>query len=97
MAIFLFRQWHLPGIPGQTATFSATVLGSPAPTLQWYSNSVANPAYVAIPNATNSTLSLPGITTAQSGSLFYLQAVNIYGSSTNTPCRFDGQQSIHFQ
>jgi hypothetical protein len=73
------------GNPGDTATFSATVLGSPTPTLQWYSNSVANPAWVAISGATTATLTLHNITQAQGGSLFYLQAVNTYGTSTNTP------------
>jgi hypothetical protein len=73
------------GAPGATATFSATALGNPAPTLQWYSNSPANPTYVAIPNATNSTLTISGITSAQSGSLFTLVAVNIYGTASNTP------------
>ena len=73
------------GNPGDTATFSATVVGNPTPTLQWYSNSVANPAWVAISGANGSTLTLHNITQAQSGSLFYLQAVNTYGLSTNTP------------
>ncbi|MGD0814679.1 MAG: immunoglobulin domain-containing protein [Verrucomicrobiota bacterium] len=73
------------GNPGDTATFSATVLGSPAPSLQWYSNSVANPTWVQIPGATTATLTLHSISQAQSGSLFYLKASNIYGSSTNTP------------
>ncbi len=73
------------GNPGDTATFSATVLGVPTPTYQWYSNSVAAPAWVAISGATTTTLSLPSITQAQSGSLFYLSAVNSYGTSTNTP------------
>ena len=74
------------GNPGDTATFSATVLGSPTPTLQWYSNSTALPnTWVAISGATTATLTLHNITQAQSGSEFYLQAVNTYGSSTNTP------------
>jgi hypothetical protein len=73
------------GNPGATATFSATVLGVPTPTYQWYSNSVANTNYVAIPGATSATLTLPNITTAQSGSLFILVVSNVYGSSSSTP------------
>jgi hypothetical protein len=73
------------GDPGETATFSATVLGVPAPTCQWYSNSVANPTYVAIPGATSTNLSVANINVSQSGSLFYLVVSNVYGMSQSAP------------
>lgn len=71
------------GPPGVTATFTATVLGTGPITNQWYSNSVANPTFVAIPGATSTNLSLANITLAQSGSQFYLASTNIYGGSVS--------------
>ena len=73
------------GAPGETATFSATVLGAPTVTYQWYSNSPANLTYMAIPGATSSNLSVANINTSQSGSMFYLVASNAYGSSQSAP------------
>jgi len=67
------------GAPGQTATFTATVLGVPTLTYQWYSNSVGNPTFVAIPGATSTNLSLTNVSTSQNGSQLYLVASNAYG------------------
>jgi hypothetical protein len=71
--------------PGQTATFSATVIGIPTPALQWYSNSPANPTYVAIPGATTTNLTLTSVTTNQNGSQFYLFASNTFGTTASIP------------
>jgi hypothetical protein len=82
------------GNPGETATFSATVLGVPTPTCQWYSNSVADPTYVAIPGATSKNLSLADITTNQDGSQFYLVVSNVYGTSQSAPVNLSVNNTV---
>jgi hypothetical protein len=64
---------------GQTIPFSVSATGSPMLTYLWYSNSVADPTFVAIPDATNSTFDLVNSTTNESGSLFYVVVGNAYG------------------
>ena len=73
------------GNPGSTASFSATVLGVPAPTCQWYSNSPAHTNFVAISGATSTNYSFANVNTSQTGCQFYLVATNVYGSSTSAP------------
>jgi hypothetical protein len=64
---------------GQTISFSISATGSPTLTYQWYSNSVANPTFVAIPSATLSTFNLVDTDTNESGSQFYAIVSNAYG------------------
>ncbi|HEY3863258.1 MAG TPA: immunoglobulin domain-containing protein [Verrucomicrobiae bacterium] len=70
------------GAPGQSAIFSASVLGA-FPSYQWYSNSVANPTFVAIPGAMSSNYIVASVASGQGGSQFYLVASNAYGVSTS--------------
>lgn len=65
---------------GQTGTFTVAVSGSAPLYYQWYSNSTANPTFVAIAAATNATLSLPNLQAGQSNSMFYVVVTNAYGS-----------------
>jgi hypothetical protein len=69
---------------GQTATFSVTATGSPILSYQWYSNSVANTNFVAVASGTNATLSLPNLSSGQSGSMFYAIVSNAYGTAQST-------------
>lgn len=65
---------------GQTGVFTVAVSGSAPLYYQWYSNSTANPTFVAITAATNATLSLPNLQAGQSNSMFYVVVTNAYGS-----------------
>jgi pectin methylesterase-like acyl-CoA thioesterase len=65
-------------IAGMNATLSATVNGSPAPTLQWQVNGAA------ITSATNSTLVLTNIQLSQNGYVYSLVATNPVGALTNS-------------
>jgi hypothetical protein len=69
---------------GQTISFSVAATGSPTLTYQWYSNSVANTNFVAIPGATNSTFNLVNSDTNESGSEFYAIVANSYGSADSS-------------
>jgi len=60
---------------GQTATFSVTASGSPAPTYQWQNASTG----ADIPGATAATYTTPVTTTADSGSKFQVVAANSAG------------------
>ena len=62
---------------GTAVTFSATVTGTPAPTLQWQRNGTA------IPGATAATLTLPAVTSADAGS-YALVATNAAGTRTSS-------------
>jgi PKD repeat protein len=67
---------------GRTVTFSAAFGGNPTPTLQWEVNKGSG--YVNVPNATNSTLTLPNVQTTDSGS-YSLYATNVAGGLNSTP------------
>jgi hypothetical protein len=58
-----------------TATFSATVIGTPPLTLQWY-----NENNQAIAGATNTTLVLSDVPASDNGSSYYLTAINEYNN-----------------
>jgi hypothetical protein len=60
---------------GESATFTATVEGSPAPTFQWQVSADAGGNWVDVAGATDSTLTLTNTSTAQSGNLYRLRAV----------------------
>lgn len=69
---------------GQSAVFSVTSGGTGPLSYQWYSNSVANPTYVAIPSATAATLTLNNLAAGQNGSLFYVVVSNSYGTAESS-------------
>ncbi len=66
---------NLTVIQGNNATFSASVSGSPIPTLQWLDNN-SNP----IPGATTSSLTISNVQFAQNGFTYTLTASNSAGS-----------------
>jgi O-glycosyl hydrolase len=63
---------------GQTATFSVTATGTPAPTYQWMKGGTA------ISGATSSSYTTPATTTADSGSSFTVTVSNSAGSKTSS-------------
>ena len=60
-------------LAGQAAAFAVVALGYPSPTLQWSKNGVA------IPGATNPSLSLTNVQTSDAGA-YSVQATNVVGS-----------------
>jgi beta-galactosidase len=64
---------------GQTATFTVTATGAPAPTYQWQKNA-GN-----ISGATSSTYTTPATTSADSGESFRVVVTNSVGSVTSKP------------
>lgn len=69
---FLTQPQNQTVVPGGTATFSATVAGSPALIYQWRSNSVS------LPGATNATLILSNVQPSQAAS-YSLAVTNALG------------------
>ncbi|HLP77576.1 MAG TPA: pectinesterase family protein [Candidatus Paceibacterota bacterium] len=63
---------------GTTVNLSPLVTGNPVPTYQWQTNGVN------IPDATNSTLTLPDVSIDQSGYVYSLIANNAIGAVTNS-------------
>jgi alpha-tubulin suppressor-like RCC1 family protein len=66
---------------GQTAVFEAAASGFPPPAVQWEVSTDGGFTYVPIEGATSNTLSLPGVTTAQSGSRFRALFKNAAGEA----------------
>jgi len=64
-------------VAGTSTTLSPTILGTPAPTYQWFSNSVA------ISGQTNASLGITNVQYAQNGTLYALGATNPAGSVTS--------------
>jgi len=66
-------------VAGTTAVLSpTTLLGTPPPSLQWRSNSIA------LPGQTNATLVLNDVQYAQNGTLYSILAGNVMGAATNS-------------
>jgi len=70
-------------IQASNATLSATILGTPAPTLQWYYATSAGAASNAIAGATSSSLTLANVQYSQNGYVYYLYASNSVGILTS--------------
>ncbi len=68
---------------GQTATFSATASGSPAPTFQWQSAPAVG-AFTDISGATSASYTTPATTLAQNGSRYQVIATNSAGTATSS-------------
>ena len=62
---------------GQTATFTVTATGSPAPTYQWLLNGSQ------IAGATNASYTTPALTTANSGAIYTVAVTNSAGAVTS--------------
>ena len=65
---------------GQTATFSVTAKGSPAPTYQWQNAATG----ANISGATSASYAIPAATSGESGSKFQVVVSNSAGSITST-------------
>lgn len=61
-----------------TASFSATVEGTPPISYQWFLNSVA------IGSATNATLVLTNVQSGDNGNTYYLQVANAFGTNDSS-------------
>jgi Immunoglobulin domain len=62
---------------GQTAVFSVTATGTPAPTYLWYQGTTA------IPGATSASYSIANATVGMSGEIFYVVVSNSAGNATS--------------
>ncbi len=62
---------------GNTTTFTVSAVGSEPIAYQWRSSCGV------LPDATNSALTLPGLTTNQSGCTYWVEVTNIYGAMTS--------------
>jgi len=67
---------------GRNVTFSASFAGYPTPALQWEVD--YGSGYVNVPGATNSTLTLAGVQTTNTGN-YALFATNLAGALNSTP------------
>ncbi|TXC66782.1 hypothetical protein FSC37_16125 [Piscinibacter aquaticus] len=71
---------------GQTASFSATVIGAPAPTLQWQSRAANSAgAWSDVAGATGSTYTTAALGPADNGRQIRVVASNAAGSVASTP------------
>lgn len=71
----------------QTATFSVSVIGQPAPSIQWQRSTGAGAAYTNIAGATAERYTTPATSTADDGTLFRAVATNSAGTVTSEPAR----------
>jgi alpha-tubulin suppressor-like RCC1 family protein len=69
---------------GQTATFTITATGNPAPTYQWQSSPDGS-TWTDISGATNATLTLTAVTAAMNGTQYRCVATNSVTSATSNP------------
>lgn len=68
---------------GNTATFSASVSGNPAPTLQWQRSNDAGTSWSNIASATSSSYTTPAVVAGDDNAQFRLVASNSEGSVTS--------------
>src|SRR5438067_802933 len=69
---------------GQSATFTATASGSPAPTAQWEVSTNGGSSWSPIEGATTTTLTIASATTAENGYQFRAVFKNIAGEAITT-------------
>lgn len=65
--------------PGDRATFSCTVTGTPPYAAQWFKNGTA------LPNATNAAYTTPPVTLADDGAQFVVVVTNAFSAATSSP------------
>lgn len=70
-----------------TATFTASVAGSPTPTLQWQRSGDSGSSWVDIAGATAATYTTPATSTADSGTLYRVVATNSVDSAVSDSAR----------
>lgn len=70
-------------VVGQTATFTVAASGNPAPTVQWQLSTSGGRRWTNIPGATDTTLTLTGVTYAQNGYQYRTVFTNSEGSATS--------------
>lgn len=70
---------------GTTATFVATVTGSPTPALQWQTAAAGSSTWTDVPGATAATLAVDAVTRGLDGQQYRVVATNAAGSVTGTP------------
>ncbi|WP_221032059.1 immunoglobulin domain-containing protein [Actomonas aquatica] len=75
---------------GLDASFTATVTGNPAPTLQWQYSPDQTTPMADIPGATDISLDLTGVTRAQAG-YYQLVATNEFGTAESDEAFLDVQ------
>jgi alpha-tubulin suppressor-like RCC1 family protein len=68
---------------GTTATFSASVAGTPTPTLQWQRSGNGGSSWTDIGSATSSNYTTPATVAGDDGAQFRLVATNSEGSATS--------------
>jgi uncharacterized delta-60 repeat protein len=75
---------NLTVVTGQAATFTASALGSPSPTVQWQVSTNNGATFTNIVGATSTTLTIPAasVTTAISGNQYHAVFTNSNGSAT---------------
>jgi len=67
---------------GGPATFNAIVVGTSPLSYQWYDVTAGTPGTL-LNGATNSTLTLNGLTTSQNGNLYLVVVTNLFGTATS--------------
>jgi uncharacterized protein (DUF2141 family) len=70
---------------GATATFSAAATGQPSPSVQWAESDDGGTDWVAISNATSSTLTLSSVPLRDNGDLYEAVFTNTYGIVATSP------------
>jgi hypothetical protein len=69
---------------GNSVTFYAAALGSPALGYQWFLSDGANPT-TPLNGMTSSNLTLTGVTSASNGNYYQLQVTNAFGTTVSSP------------
>ena len=82
--VFTLQPGNKSGLVGQTATFTATAIGTPAPTLRWQRQAPATVGFLDLPGATGGTYVTPVLALLDNGTQFRCVATNSSGSATST-------------
>ncbi len=70
---------------GQSATFSVTATGSPAPRFTWQSKPLRSALYSNIPGATSPSYTINNVTTDSNGTQFRVIVTNTFGNVISNP------------
>jgi hypothetical protein len=68
---------------GATASFSAAASGTPAPEVRWQLSTDGGSSWADVPGATTNTLTVPGVSTSDSGHQFRAVFANRVGEATS--------------